>query len=391
MPYPAVLRAVAQLLISLGIGFLLAQPAYAQQELALLPGLRLGETPSVPLACAGGHMASARSLVGGPAVGPDEDLTQLSLEQLLELEITTINVLGSHTHLKGQWMVAYQWMLMEMGGYRSGTETLSNRQVLDRFPTIHTGMTMQMHMLELMYAPSDRLTLMGMLPYKDMSMSHITRAGTRFDTRSSGFGDLQFMALQTLGGNPRHHGTRILVNSGISFPTGSIDKRDRTPTDPRAKLEYPMQLGSGTVDIMPGLTLLGESRQWAWGAQALGTVRLGRNDNDYRFGNQARLNMWGVRKVTDWFAPSVRLDWQWWDRVHGQDPELNPRGNPESNPRLQGGRRLDLMLGLHLYAPRGSLKGTRFTIEGGFPLYQSLNGPQLETDWLLSLGLSRTF
>jgi hypothetical protein len=49
------------------------------------------------------------------------------------------------------------------------------------------------------------------------------------------------------------------------------------------------------------------------------------------------------------------------------------------------------MLGLHFYAPRGSFKGTRFTIEGGFPLYQSLNGPQLETDWLLSLGLSHTF
>jgi hypothetical protein len=73
------------------------------------------------------------------------------------------------------------------------------------------------------------------------------------------------------------------------------------------------------------------------------------------------------------------------------DPELNPGSNPESNPALTGGRRLDLLVGVHLYAPRGCWKGTRLSIEGGVPIYQSLNGPQLEHDFQLSVALSRTF
>jgi hypothetical protein len=329
-----------------------------------------------------------------PAKPPDEDapdLTALSLEELLQLEITTVNVLGSHTHLEREWMLAYHYMLMDMAGYRDGSRSLSNAQVLRRFPTIHTSMEMQMHMLELMYAPSDDLTLMAMLPYHDMVMNHRTRMGHQFRTESSGVGDLQVMALQTLYGDARKGGHRVLFNAGISVPTGSIDKRDDTPTARNVKLEYPMQLGSGTVDLMPGLTYLGDSKHWAWGIQTLGTVRLGRNDNDYRFGHRFNANGWVVYKINDWLAPSLRLDGQFWGNVKGRDPELNPRGNPESNPRLQGGRRVDLLFGLHLYAPRGSWKGTRLTIEGGFPVYQSLSGPQLERDWQLNVGVSRVF
>lgn len=42
---------------------------------------------------------------------------------------------------------------------------------------VPTGMTMDMHMLGAMYAPSDRLTLMAMLPYIKKDMDHITFAG----------------------------------------------------------------------------------------------------------------------------------------------------------------------------------------------------------------------
>jgi hypothetical protein len=37
------------------------------------------------------------------------------------------------------------------------------------------------------------------------------------------------------------------------------------------------------------------------------------------------------------------------------------------------------------------MKGAKLAIEGGFPVYQSLDGPQLETDWLITAGLQWTF
>jgi hypothetical protein len=316
------------------------------------------------------------------------DLTQLSLEQLLNLEITPINVLGSHTHLQGEWMLGYRYMFMKMEGDRSGTERVSHEEVLQVYPVAHTKMTMDMHMLELMFAPRDELTLMAMLPYKHMTMDHINRAGVRYTTVSKGLGDLSLMALYTLRGEVRKKENRLLLNAGLSIPTGSINKRDDTPTRRNAKLEYPMQLGSGTLDLMPGLTYLAESETWSWGAQAIATIRLGKNDNGYRFGNEHRLTAWGVYKVSDWFGPSVRLMWQRWGNVHGADPELDPATNAAFDPRRQKGRRLDLFLGANLYAPRGKLKGHRLTIEGGRPVYQSLKGPQLETDWTWSIGWS---
>ena len=152
-----------------------------------------------------------------------------------------------------------------------------------------------------------------------------------------------------------------------------------------------MQLGSGTVDLIPGLTYLGESEKWGYGAQALGTLRLGRNDRGYRFGNEARLSAWGSYQLTDWLAPSIRADARFRGNIHGADPELNPLGNPESDPKNQAARSLDLFFGLNLYAAKGSLKGHRLTIEGGFPIYQHLDGPQIERDWEITVGWSYTF
>src|SRR5438105_10654976 len=86
---------------------------------------------------------------------PPRDLTGMSLEELLHEEITPINVLGSHTHLKGGWMLGYRYMYMDMEHNQSGTKDVSDAKVLSRYPVVHTSMSMEMHMAEVMYAPSD--------------------------------------------------------------------------------------------------------------------------------------------------------------------------------------------------------------------------------------------
>ena len=247
-------------------------------------------------------------------------------------------------------------------------------------------MTMEMHMVEVMYAPSDNLTLMAMGQYARNSMDHLRTNGTTFTTKSEGFGDTSVMALYNVLGDARKPGHRLLVNAGLSLPSGSIDERDMG-----SQLEYPMQLGSGTVDLMPGATYLGQLGDWAWGAQALGTVRVGKNDNGYRLGDNYRLNTWAHYKVVDWFGPSLRADWHDWGNVHGADPALDRTANPAFDPTKQKGCRLDLLLGLNFYAPRGILKGNRLNIEAGLPVYQSLAGPNLKTDWFITAGWSYSF
>jgi hypothetical protein len=62
-----------------------------------------------------------------------------------------------------------------------------------------------------------------------------------------------------------------------------------------------------------------------------------------------------------------------------------------ANPDFYGGERLELFGGINTVVTEGPLKGHRFAIEVGAPVYQDLNGPQLETDWKLIAGWQYAF
>ncbi|MDJ0798369.1 MAG: transporter [Calothrix sp. MO_167.B12] len=299
-----------------------------------------------------------------------------------------IGVMGEHTHGKGEFMFSYRYMLMSMNGNRDGTDKLSDSEVLQQFMVTPTKMTMEMHMFGAMYAPSDNLTLMAMVPYVVKDMDHITRSGVRFTTNSEGFGDIKTSALYKIFDD---NNQRIHLNLGASFPTGSINERDDTPAGNNQILPYPMQIGSGTFDLLPGITYLGQSKQNSWGAQAMGTLRLGENSNGYRLGNQFLLTGWVARNWTEWLGTSLRLTGRTWGNIDGEDDRLNPMMIPTADPDRRGGTQLDIGFGVNLYAPKGDLKGSRLAVEFELPLYRSLDGPQLETDWQLTLGLQAAF
>ena len=334
-----------------------------------------------------GDNSSSPAIKSARPPSTPQDLTSLSLEDLLHEEVTPINVLGSHTHLKGKFMVGYRYMYMEMNHNQLGTHNVSVGTILEQYPVAHTSMTMQMHMVELMYAPLDTLTIMMMVPYIENRMHHQTPTGPGPTVDSSGMGDLQFMALYNLLGNPRGgQGQRLLLNAGFSAPTGAIDKRENS-----SQLEYSMQLGSGTWDFMPGMTYLGESERFAWGAQVLFTIHNGFNYRDYQLGDRYRVSAWVDYKVFDWFGPSLRLDWHAWNKINGADPDMNPARNPAFDPKKLAGARLDFLSGLNFYIPSGTFKGNRFSVEGGVPVYQNINGPNLAVSWMITGAWSITF
>ncbi|MEM7555920.1 MAG: transporter [Cyanobacteria bacterium P01_A01_bin.84] len=299
-----------------------------------------------------------------------------------------ISVMGDHTHKKGEFMFSYRYMFMKMDGNRDGTDSLSNAQVLQDFMVTPDDMTMQMHMFGGMYAPSDNLTFMAMIPYVVKEMDHITRNGTRFTTNSEGFGDLKTSALYTILDKNKQ---RVHLNFGLSFPTGSIGERDDTPAGNDTILPYPMQIGSGTFDLLPGITYLGQSKEGSWGAQAAGTLRLGKNSNDYRLGNQFQLTGWVARNWTDFLSTSLRLTGKTWGNIAGADSRLNPNMIPTADPDRRAGTQVNVGLGVNLYAPEGNLKGSRLAMELELPILRDLDGPQLETDWLLTVGLQSSF
>ena len=299
-----------------------------------------------------------------------------------------IGVIGDHSHRVGELMLSYRFMTMNMDGNRDGSSNLSDQQVLEDFMVTPTDMQMDMHMLGAMFAPSDRVTLMLMLPYLELEMNHLTRNGMRFTTRSSGLGDIGISGLTEVYESDSH---KFILNTGLTLPSGEIDERDDTPAAEQAQLPYPMQLGSGTVDLKPGATYNGQAERLSWGMQGIGTIRLGRNDNDYSMGDRFDSTAWGAVSLSDWLSASMRTSWSVWGDYDGADPDLNPMMIPTADPDRRGGRQVDLAFGFNFLVPGGKFENLRIAVEGIFPVYQNLSGPQLETDWSYVAGAQYSF
>ena len=126
-------------------------------------------------------------------------------------------------------------------------------------------MAMEMHMVEVMYAPSDAVTIMAMVPYRQLSMDHQTRMDMEFTTDAQGVGDVGIHGLYSAFGNIERgpfsssawgpH--RIVLRGGVVFPTGSIGARDDLPAGPDQKLPYPMQVGAGTTTLIIIILVIG--------------------------------------------------------------------------------------------------------------------------------------
>jgi len=301
-----------------------------------------------------------------------------------------IGVMQDHTHNKGEFMFTYRFMHMFMDQNRDGTDNVSASKVLEDFVVTPTKMTTQMHMFSSMYGLNDTVTLMAMFPYIMKDMDHVNRAGVKFRTHSSGIGDIKLASLWRLYAfeTPSIGAHRFHLNTGVSLPSGDIKPRDNTPLGNNSLLPYPMRLGSGTVDLLPGLTYTGVKNDVSWGFQAMGVVRLGYNSQGYKDGNRYDLNSWGAYRWADWISTSARFNWKQWFNIKRKDGQLPTTIGPQNLPLiptaetdLRGGKRLDLMGGVNILFPEFMGLENHLNVEAGAPIYQDLDGPQLKQSY----------
>ena len=360
-------------------------------------------------------LAAALGVATAPAFahsGQGVAVTNQGVEPIRADEHAPIGVMGDHMHEAGEWMISYRFMHMEMGGNKIGTDYVSAEEIVTTVPNtffgmpgqpptlrvVPTSMDTNMHMFGGMYAPTDWATLMVMANYTTKSMNHTTFRGGmgttqlgEFTTNSSGFGDTRVSALLKIYQDAVHH---VHFNGGLSLPSGSITKEDEILTPmgmtPTVRLPYAMQLGSGTVDLMPGLTYTGHIDDWGWGAQYMSTIRLFRNSQDYALGNIHQLTAWGSYEPYPWISGSIRFTGQTSGQIKGQDSEIVAPVQT-ANPDFYGGQKLDAGFGINLVGQEGLLRGHRMGLEFLVPFYQNLNGPQMAADWAVVVGYQKSF
>jgi len=298
-------------------------------------------------------------------------------------------VFGDHT-LKGGGtvLVTYRMQTQEYQGILNGTQHVSNAQVLSQFAFSPTRASLQKHIIQMEYAPTDDLTLMAYVPFEQNAIDFVNAAGTTVRTSFTNPADIPVYLLYVL---KRWNRQQIHLNFGMSIPVGALDRLNDVPTPTSPNLTYLLRESSGSFELLPGLTYRGQSDHWTWGLQSIEDIRLGRNRWKYQLGNVYDVTGWASRRLTERFAVSARLDGRVWGNIHGADPRLNQAISPMNRPDLQRGERLDLLFGLNYYGIDRVIPGQRLSIEAGAPIYQSLRGPQLGTNWLLNFNWSIMF
>jgi hypothetical protein len=233
-----------------------------------------------------------------------------------------IGVMGDHMHKKGEWMLSYRYMHMDMDGNRIGTDDVSPDTIVTTVPNrfappatlrvVPLWMTMDMHMLGAMYAPTDN---------------------------------------------------HVHLNLGLSLPTGSVTERGTILTPmggtPTVRLPYAMQLGTGTFDLLPGLTYTGRSSNLSWGTQFRSEIRLeNENDEGYAWGDLYGATGWVAYEWASWISTSFRLDAWTQDSISGIDPAI---AGPvqTANPAFYGGEQVFAYFGANFAGQTGALRGHR--------------------------------
>ena len=318
----------------------------------------------------------------------------------------------------GDFMVGYRYMRNEQSGnMRLGSQTVTPDDV--RFNgcgdqecmVAPKQMNMHMHMLDLMYAPTDWLSVMLMPQWVDMDMDmaplveHVghghNHGGPVHSHQTGGIGDTGLYALFKVFEHPEH---KLTLSLGGTAPTGDNQVMLRkTNTNPNPRyIHYGMQLGSGTWDLKPSLTYIGESDKFDWGAQATGTVRLeSRNSSSFAFGDSFQGSVWGGYHWTNWLATTVRGAYTWQDAIRGEYPQIYDTRyglpytpthvGPFDNTSNYGGQFVDLGLGINVTIPSGAFQGNTLKFEWLQPLHTDYNGYQLDRDYALNFTWSIGF
>ena len=303
----------------------------------------------------------------------------------------------------GDVMVGVRYMRDTQGGNTlQGSNSVSDQTIANngcggkRCYDTATQMNMNMIMLDLMYAPTEWLTLMLMPQFVDMNMSstaigaplpptsanfdlqQIINHHTLHEHTTGGVGDTGLYAMFKLLDAPGQH---IHATLGMSAPTGSVNNkfRDMHGID-IGFMHYGMQLGSGTWDFKPSITYTGKMDKYSWGAQLSGTKRLqDSNASGYALGDIFQSTAWGSYSLLNWLSTSIRGVYTVQGGISGQyngSYVFNPTG-PMDYTSNYGGRYWDVGFGVNAFVPSGRLQGNTLSFEWLKPVHDDVNGYQL--------------
>ena len=312
-----------------------------------------------------------------------------------------LNIFGGGIPEPKEFRFKLSQMIMEMGPLRDGTDEISNDDLIGsangtNFPALPTDMQMYMTMIGAAYSFSDDFAVMGMTSYIENTMRMNLNNGNDFTMTSGGVGDVTLLAKYRAYADDNLVPTnQVSVLFGLSLPSGSINKKFSNHTNDTfngSLLPFKMQLGSGTVDPIIGLTYQGSRDPFWWGFNTQLEGHIYDNEQGYRRAQELRYDFYAMKQVHDKVVVHAQLN-GWYEgkfsdeaydvRVLGAGHNALSTANnlisPLFDPDNYGGHKLHFGLGVQ-FQP---LPLHVMELTASVPIHQDLNGPQLQDNWMV--------
>jgi len=247
-----------------------------------------------------------------------------------------------------------------------------------------------------MYAPSDKITLMGMAMFNDKEMILDTHQGMMarnylgsFETSSSDLSKISFSALFNLHKreSSRWHAIFGLEKSvGDNFEKGLV----LTPMNMKASitLPYGMQPSDKALRLITGLTNVRSIGSFKLGNQLL--VKKVIDEKDWNYGDEFEYNLWFQGSFSEKASYSFRLNYKDQDSIDGSDKTIMAPVQT-ANPLNYGGEVINFGIGINaIFDIFGGRHKDRFAFEIIKPIDQNKNGLQMKDDITIHIGFQKS-
>jgi len=295
-----------------------------------------------------------------------------------------ISVMGDHNHNKGEIMASYRYMSMDMKDTVEGDKDISSDSIITNknFMMAPISMQMQAHMIGLMYGLTSKSTVMIMGAYKLNSMESKNSMGMKMSMETSGVSDPAISVINTI---KKTHNSSWVGQIGLTLPVGSINE-----TNNSMRVPYPMQLGSGTWDIIVGTTGFYFFETVSLGGTLNTKLRTGKNKYKYRLGNTLSMSAWVAKNVTNAWSISSKLMRYSNDDISGGDSSLNLMSSPTTSSNT-GNVLYTLSVGSQVKFESFFDLGARLGFDFILPLYQHSDGIQMKHTQHFVVGYQQNF
>jgi hypothetical protein len=275
----------------------------------------------------------------------------------------------------GGWRADVRYDFFDQDQLREGTDSVSRSSIeIPNEREVQQYTYNRNYTFALDYSPNKNWGINVALPWYDRSHATIAEGDSDISTsHDKGIGDLRVLARYSGFDAQRTTG----IEFGVKLPTGQFDSNFRTGPQQGELLDRGLQLGSGTTDLLLGVYNFGAlTERWGYFAHALITQPLDSRE-DFRPGTGVNFNF-GVRyNASDSFVPQLQLNARFEKRESGAEADVENSG-----------------ASLIYISPGFTWNFSRRFSAYVFvqaPLYQRVNGLQLEATELASVGLHYIF